>query len=134
MKRAVILVVMFMMVVAVNSCGNKGDEVRITVTDFLDAYFKVEYVRAAELCTDELKADIIKTMESLESLEPDIKEMTIRNTAQVTTEIISIDTESKKDNATVIYKIVLPDFPEGIERMLFLVREGKVWKISDFGQ
>ena len=134
MKRAVILVVMFMTVVAVNSCGNKGEDVRITATDFLNAYFKVEYVRAAELCTDELKADIVRTMESLESLEPEIKEMVIRNTAQTTTEIISIDTESKKDNATVIYKIVLPNFPEGIENTLSLVKVGKVWKISDFGQ
>ena len=120
--------------ISVSSCGNKSDEARIQAVEFLDAYFKVDYLRAAEYCTEELKAEIIKTIEQIESLEPSVREMVIQNTSQTRTEIVSVDTESRKDTVIVHYKVILPSFPNGIDNSLSLVAVGKEWKVCDFGQ
>ena len=129
MKRVVFLLLMLIVTVLVNSCGNKSDEAKIRAVEFLDAYFDVDYMRAAEYCTDELKGDIIRAFEQIESLEPGIKESVIQSTSQTKTEITSVDTESKRDTILVNYKVILPSFPNGIDRQLSLVKEGTVWKI-----
>ena len=135
MKRAGFLIfALVMALVSANSCGNKVDEIKLQAVEFLDAYFKVDYVRAAEYCTDELKNEIIKAFEQIESLEPEIKESVIQNTSQTKAEIVSIDIESKKDTALVNYKVILPNFPNGIDNRLSLIKEGKTWKICNFGQ
>ena len=134
MKRVGFLVFALMTLVLVNSCGNKGDEAKIRAAEFLDAYFKVDYARAAEYCTDELKGEMIKAFEQIESLEPGVKENVIQNTSQVKVEITLVDTESKRDTVIVNYKVILQNFPSGIDNKLSLIKEEKVWKICDFGQ
>ena len=134
MKRIGFLLLMLMATILVSSCGNKADEAKIQAVEFLDAYFKVDYIRAAEYCTDKLKGDIIKAFEQIESLEPGVKESVIRNTSQTKAEITSVDTESKRDTVVVNYKVILPSFPNGIDNRLSLIKEGKVWKVCDFGQ
>jgi len=133
-KRIFLGLLLSVILTVISSCAYKAKEVEKQAVEFLDAYFKVEYARAAEYCTDELKADIIKTMESIESLEPGIKEMIIQNTSQSKVEITSVDTQSKKDTAIVAYKVILPNFPNGIENRLTLVKRDKSWKICDLGQ
>ena len=134
MKRVGYLVFALMTLVLANSCGNKTDEAKLQAVEFLDAYFKVEYMRAAEYCTDELKGEIIKAFEQIESLEPGIKESVIQNTSRTKTEIVYVDTESKKDTVIVNYKVILPNFPDGIDNRLSLIKENKIWKICDLGQ
>jgi len=134
MKKVGFLVFMLMTLVLVSSCGNKTDEAKMQAVEFLDAYFKVDYARAAEYCTDELKVEIIKAFQQIESLESGVKESVIQNTSQAKAEITSVDTESKRDTVLVNYKVILPSFPNGIDNRLSLVKEGKVWKICDLGQ
>jgi hypothetical protein len=134
MKRVGYLVFALMTLILVGSCGNKADEAKLRAVEFLDAYFKVEYIRAAEYCTDELKSEILEAFEQIESLEPGIKESVIHNTSQTKTEIVSVDTESKKDTVVVNYRVILPSFPNGIDNRLSLIKENKIWKICDFGQ
>ena len=133
MKKLATLALTFVMVLMVTSCGNKTAVIEKTVTDFLDAYFKVEYARAAEYCTDDLKADIIRSMENMESLEAGVKEMIVQSTSQAKVEIISVDTESGKDAAIVRYKVILPHFPNGMEYTTSLVKINKGWKINSLG-
>ena len=116
-----------------SSCTGKEQKVEEITKGFLEAYFDVNYEKAATYCTEELAESLMQTFKSLESLDSQVREMVIANSSKAKTEIIEIDTKSKQDTVIVSYKIFLDNFPGGIDNKLSLVKIGKEWKITGLG-
>lgn len=128
MKKLWVMVVF--LVLSCNSADKKAEQIAI---QFLDAYFKIDYNTAAGFCSTELAEELGSSLKSIESLEDGIRDMIIKQTSELKTQIVSVDSESRKDTVIVAYKVLLPDFPNGIENKLLLSKIEKEWKIVELG-
>jgi hypothetical protein len=115
------------------SCTSKEKEITQNTKGFLDAYFSVDYKGAATYCTKELGEELVNSLKRLDSLEPSVREMLEKQSKEVKTEIISINTKGDKDIAKVLYKVILPNFPQGIENTITLKKVDKKWCIEELG-
>ncbi|MFA6770422.1 MAG: hypothetical protein WCR71_04545 [Bacteroidales bacterium] len=116
-----------------SSCSNNKKKARVNANSFLTLYFQTDYESAAALCTPELGDELRESMKSIESVEAGVKEMIIKQTSQIKTEIITLE-ELSRDSLVVNYKVILPSFPNGIENKMVLVKREKKWLVSGFGQ
>ena len=116
------------------SCNKAEKTAELKAAEFLDAYFRFDYEKAALLCTKELADELSASLKSIESLEEGIRNMVIKQASEVKTSIKSVDTESKKDTVIVTYSVVLPSFPNGIDNTLSLSKVDKEWKIVELGR
>lgn len=117
-----------------NGCSNKESKISVITEGFLDAYFSIDYLAASSFCTKELGEELIETLKGLDTLEPSVRSVLEKQSKEVKTEIISIDTKSSSDTVTVLYKVILPNFPQGIENTLSVVKKDKRWCIAGLGQ
>ncbi|HCT94934.1 MAG: hypothetical protein A2X19_10360 [Bacteroidetes bacterium GWE2_39_28] len=125
----VILTVFF-----IASCNKVEKTAELKAKEFLDAFFKIDYNAAALLCTEELAQELTASLKSIESLEAGVRDMVIKQTSEVKTQIKSVDTDSKKDTVIVSYIVILPSFPNGIENTLSLSKVDKEWKVVELGR
>lgn len=116
------------------SCNKVEKTAELKAKEFLDAFFKIDYNKAALLCTEELAHELTASLKSIESLDDGVREMVIKQTSEVKTQIKSVDTDSKKDTVIVTYLVVLPSFPNGIENTLSLSKVDKEWKVVELGR
>jgi len=126
-------VLLLSLVLILGSCTSKESEITQNTKGFLDAYFRVDYKGAATYCTNELGKELVNSLKRLDTLEPSVREMLEKQSKEVKTEIISIDTKSSKDIAKVLYKVILPNFPQGIENTITLIKVDKKWHIEELG-
>ncbi len=120
-------------VFVIASCTNREKEIASHTKAFLNAYFNIDYKTASGFCTKELGRELIGSLKSLDSLEPSVRTMLEKQSKEAKTEIISISTDKRKDSATVLYKVILPSFPKGIENTLSLVKMDKKWWVVALG-
>ncbi len=126
---------LFVLVVSMSlSCSNKEKEAEEIAVTFLDSYFKTDYETAAELCTPELADEIITSFKSLEAMEKGVRDMILKQTSMIKTEITDVVPSSGKDSMIVSYKVILPEFPKGMQNRLILVKSDNSWKVSGFGE
>ncbi|PKP37831.1 MAG: hypothetical protein CVT97_04130 [Bacteroidetes bacterium HGW-Bacteroidetes-14] len=114
-------------------CKNHEKDVTLKTTEFLKAYFNADYDSAGQFCTDSLKMELARMLESYDSLDPSIKEMVKKQAQNVTTEVISVVKSEQKDTILVKYKVVLPSFPSGVDNTLSFVKQNKEWKVAELG-
>jgi len=115
------------------SCTSRESAVTQKTNEFLNAYFAIDYMAASKLCTKELGEELVNSLKSLDSLEPKVREMLEKNSKEVKTEIVSVDPGKGKDTAKVVYKVILPNFPQGIENTISLIKIDKNWCVSELG-
>lgn len=120
-------------VLVLSACTSKEDQISLNTKKFLNAYFSVDYKAASTFCTKELGEELINSLKSLDSMEPAVRAMLEKQSKEIKTEIISIDSKSSRDTAKVLYKVILPNFPQGIENTLSLVKVDKRWCIIELG-
>lgn len=120
-------------VLMIASCTNREKEIAAHTKAFLDAYFNIDYKAASGFCTKELGSELIGSLKSLDSLEPSVRAMLEKQSKEAKTEIISIKADNNKDTAKVLYKVILPSFPKGIENTLSLVKMDKKWWVVALG-
>jgi len=116
------------------SCSNNEKKARSSANAFLTLYFQTDYESAAALCIPELGNELRESMKTITSLEDGVKEMIVKQTAQIKTEIIEVEQGLGKDSLVVNYKVILPSFPNGIDNKMVLVKKGKMWLVAGFGQ
>ncbi|MHC1779950.1 MAG: hypothetical protein AB9922_06905 [Bacteroidales bacterium] len=124
----------FPIIVLNTSCGNKEKEVHSAATKFLDAYFGVDYIKAAGYCTPELGEELKVSLKSIESLEKGLKEMIIKQTSGIKFEIKKVDKTYIKDSLIVVYEVKLPGYPDGSDNRLSLVKLNNEWKVATIGK
>jgi len=117
-----------------SSCSNNEKKAKESANSFLTLYFQTDYESAIALCTPELGNELRESMKSIVSLEDGVKEMIVKQTAKIKTEIIAVEQGLGKDSLVVNYKVVLPSFPNGIDNKMVLVKKDKKWLVSGFGQ
>lgn len=122
------------LILVLASCTSRKEAVTIKTQEFLDAYFRMDYLAASKLCTKELGEELITSLNSLDSLEPSVKAMLEKQAAGVKTEIVSTELKKGTDSAKVVYKVILPNFTEGIENKLSLIKIEKSWFVSGLGK
>ncbi|MEN6618443.1 MAG: hypothetical protein ABFC28_02945 [Rikenellaceae bacterium] len=118
---------------ALVSCTSREKAVTLKTKEFLDAYFSIDYMAASQYCTKELGEELVNSLKSLDSLEPTVRDMLVKSSKEVKTEIISVGLGKGKDTARVLYKVILPNFPDGIENTISLVKAGKSWCVMELG-
>jgi hypothetical protein len=116
------------------SCNSADKQQRAVAESFLGFYFATEYDSAATLCTPELGEELLNSLKSINSLEDGVKEMIAKQTSGIKTQIVSLEKSSSKDSVLLKYKVILPNFPNGIDNRMVLVKEGKSWLVAGFGQ
>jgi hypothetical protein len=137
MKRYLTLTFVSLVILSVffvASCNRVEKTAELKAKEFLDAFFKIDYNTAALLCTEELAQELTASLKSIESLDVGVREMVIKQTSEVKTQIKSVDTDSKKDTVIVTYRVILPSFPNGIENTLSLSKIDKEWKVVELGR
>ncbi|MFA6335286.1 MAG: hypothetical protein WCX48_06990 [Bacteroidales bacterium] len=122
------------LVLVLSACTSRKEEISLNTKGFLDAYFKVDYKAASSFCTKELGEELVNSLKSLDNLEPAVRVMLEKQSKEAKTEIISVNSERGKDTATVLYKVILPNFPQGIENTLSLVKMDKKWWVVALGK
>jgi hypothetical protein len=132
--KTALLTIFVLTLFATTSCDRAEKTAELKATEFLDAYFRFDYEKAALLCTQELAEELSASLKSIESLEEGIRNMVIKQASEVKTTIKSVDAESKKDTVIVTYSVVLPSFPNGIDNTLSLSKVDKEWKIVELGR
>ena len=120
-------------VLFLSSCSNNDKKARESANSFLTLYFQTNYESAAALCTPELGNELRESMKSIESLEPSVKEMIVKQTALIKMELGTIE-EVGKDSLLVNYKVILPSLPNGVDNKMVLVKREKEWLVAGFGQ
>lgn len=129
-----ILLTVFILFCAFTSCGRKEKHIEALANEFLDSFFKVDYEKAAMLCSDELGDELRVSLKSIESMDASIREMIIKQASEVKREITVIDKQSKKDTVVVKYKLYLPSFPGGMEQQLLVAKPNDRWIVVELGQ
>lgn len=132
MKR-VLFVVAFASMALFISCTNKQDVVSGIAKQFLEAYFKTDYPNAATLCTKELAEQIEISFRQFDKLDTGVKEMFLKQAGGVSTDVVSVIFKGG-DSAVVKYKVVLPNFPNGVENSLTMIKDQEGWKIGLLGE
>ncbi|MDP3451429.1 MAG: hypothetical protein Q8R90_00615 [Bacteroidales bacterium] len=112
------------------SCNGSDKGARERAKMFLDSYFSIDYEAAAGYCTPELGQDLKEALKNIESLEKGVKEMIIKQTSEIKTEITEVKLFAGNDSLTVYYKVYLSGFPNGIDNTLIMVKEDKEWKVA----
>ncbi len=133
-RRVIMIAATMATFVLLQGCKTFEKDIRKVTNNFLESYFKVDYVTSGSFCSENLAQELSESLKSLDSLEPTVKEMLVKQSKGVKTEIISVDRMESRDSAEVLYKIVLPDFPSGIENRLIFARTDKTWKIVSLGR
>ena len=128
------LFVIVAVLMASSGCGKQEKEAQIVAASFLESYFKTDYETASALSTPELADEIITSFKSMESMEKGVREMILRQTSQMKTEITGIEQTGSKDSMIVSYKVMLPEFPKGLQNKLIMVRIEGNWKVGGFGE
>ncbi|MDP3436641.1 MAG: hypothetical protein Q8S04_05310 [Bacteroidales bacterium] len=116
------------------SCSQDEKSARASAGAFLDSYFKIDYERAAGYCTSELGEELRSSLKSIETLESGVKEMIIKQTSAIKSEITKVEHGPGRDSMVVVYRVILSGFPNGIENRLVLVKSGKDWKVAQLGK
>jgi len=123
----------FIFLAIIISCSQDEKSARASAGGFLDSYFKIEYEKAAGYCTSELGEELLSSLRSIESLEPGVKEMIIKQTSAIKSQITKVEHGPGRDSMVVVYRVVLSGFPNGIENRLIMVKNGKEWKVAKLG-
>ncbi len=124
----------FIFLSIITSCSLDEKRARTSAGGFLDSYFKIDYEKAAGYCTSELGEELRSSLKSIETLESGVKEMIIKQTSAIKSEIIKVERGSGRDSMVVVYRVILSGFPNGIENRLVLVKSGKDWKVAQLGK
>lgn len=112
------------------SCNARDNGAKERAKLFLDSYFALDYESAAGYCTPELGEDLREALKNIESLEKGVKEMILKQTSEIRTEITEVKLSGSKDSLTVYYKVFLSGFPNGIDNTLVMVKGEKEWIIA----
>jgi len=131
--KKILLVMTLLPVMAITGCNSSEKAIRLTTNSFLEAYFKVDYLKAGTFCTEELAEKLANSLKNFDSIEPSVKEMLQKHSSEVKTEIVSVDRSRCRDSAAVLYKVILPNFQDGIKNTLLFARVNKEWKIISLG-
>lgn len=127
------LLAAFALLAITASCSQDEKSARASAGGFLDSYFKIEYEKAAGYCTTELGEELRSSLKSIETLESGVKEMIIKQTSEIKSEITKVERGPGRDSMVVIYKVVISGFPNGIENRLVMVKRDKDWKVAQLG-
>lgn len=128
MKRFSILIAIALLAVA---CGrSKQIEAAGEVADtFFSAYCSGEYEKAAELCTEPVKTQILETPQLLSELDTSVlsSTMSIMNSLEWTKEVVPAEKEEK--DITFIFSTTFDDQP--LSYTVTLTPAEKVWRVSN---
>lgn len=134
-KKIVFIVVLALLpVLFLQGCRAFEKELSALTNSFLESYFKVDYLTAGTFCCDSLAKDLAESLKSMDSLEPSVKEMLIKKSSEVKTEILSVERANSRDTAKVTYTLMLPDYPFPVENRILFAKSGKEWKIVSLGR
>lgn len=133
-KRLFVIILFVGGVFFFSSCSSNERRAKESANSFLTLYFQTDYDSAATLCTPELGRELSESMKSITSLEKGVKEMIVKQTSNIKTEITSVEPAQTKDSLIVNYKVILPNFPNGIDNKMVLVKREKEWLVASFGQ
>lgn len=124
---------LFSLVLILNACTSRENEIALNTKGFLDAYFKIDYIVASAFCTKKTGDELVNSLKRLDNLNPAVRTMLEKQSKEVVTEIISVESKRGKDTAKVLYKVILPNFPQGIKHTITLVKVNKKWCIEGLG-
>lgn len=124
---------LFSLVFILGSCTSREKEIALNTKGFLDAYFKIDYLAASAFCTKKTGEELVNSLKRLDNLNPEVRTMLEKQTKDVITKIISVESKRGNDTAKVLYKVILPNFPNGIENTIILVKVDKKWCIEGLG-
>ncbi|MCF0177127.1 MAG: hypothetical protein HUJ90_00760 [Bacteroidales bacterium] len=127
MKKSFVLLILSLLLLS--GCTSKEEQVSKRVSEFLTAFFNMDYQKAFSYCAGDLAEELSEIGLEEPLADDEIDSIVKEASLNTTFEIVSVDTESAKGSAIVMYKI----FPYGggapIEREMLLTLQGKEWVI-----
>lgn len=129
MKKIVKLFAVASLVLGSISCTGASERVKEVVDAFLTAYFQTDYEVALQYCDAEAAAALTLALEGIDNLPADLRTKMNEASKQTTYNIIKVDTESVKDEASVDYTISTDLSDALLTKSMTLKRIEGEWKI-----
>lgn len=107
------------------------EDVRILTDNFLEAYFNVDYKKAASMCTDSLSREFLRYEEEIGVLSESVIKEVINEASKVQVIIAEVrQVEEDKSTMVVIYTIVFPGGVKEVRKSLVVKKVNDLWKIA----
>lgn len=122
---------LLVLVFVLASCtGNKVEQATTVVTDFVNSYFKTDYDKAATLCSDDLKKEIIESKEIFMS-QPDGVRKELRNISEKVIPTITHVNSENRDSIIFTIALEIPDSTDTLPdtTLATVAKDGDQWKV-----
>ncbi|MBO4557961.1 MAG: DUF4878 domain-containing protein [Bacteroidales bacterium] len=116
---------------ALCGCTSKADKAGAAASNFLEAFFAMDYDAAAAFCSDEIATLVRDTLEASQYPSEEIRAKVVEASKNTTFKIVSSEADEETGEVTVKYEIYPYGAPKGaaIPRTMRLGKTGGDWKV-----
>lgn len=91
---------------AIAGCTNKEEQALAGAENFLDAYLANDYIKAAECCTGDLKAELDNVLADFRQLDSNVRALLVSECSQYRAEVGPVERIGDSDTIKVNYRII----------------------------
>jgi hypothetical protein len=120
---------------AIAGCTNKEEQALAGAENFLDAYLANDYIKAAECCTGDLKAELDNVLADFRQLDSNVRALLVSECSQYRAEVGPVERIGDSDTIKVNYRIIKGEsdtqVTENVITSSLKVLDGKILKIGE---
>ena len=118
-------------VLSLAGCARKADQASRTASDFLEAFFKMDYAGAAALCSESIAAVLMDTIPAADYPSEEIRGKVQQASRGTSFKIVAAGQKEKTDTVVVRYEIQPYGAANGtvIPRTMTLAKAGNGYKV-----
>ena len=120
---------------AIAGCTNKEEQALAGAENFLDAYLANDYIKAAECCTGDLKAELDNVLADFRQLDSNVRALLVSECSQYRAEVGPVERIGDSDTIKVNYRIIKGESDtqvmENVITSSLKVLDGKILKIGE---
>ena len=120
---------------AIAGCTNKEEQALAGAENFLDAYLANDYIKAAECCTGDLKAELDNVLADFRQLDSNVMALLVSECSQYRAEVGPVERIGDSDTIKVNYRIIKGEsdtqVTENVITSSLKVLDGKILKIGE---
>ena len=120
---------------AIAGCTNKEEQALAGAENFLDAYLANDYIKAAECCTGDLKAELDNVLADFRQLDSNVRALLVSECSQYRAEVGPVERIGDSDTIKVNYRIIKGEsdtqVTENVITSSLKVVDGKIMEIGE---
>jgi hypothetical protein len=120
---------------AIAGCTNKEEQALAGAENFLDAYLANDYIKAAECCTGDLKAELDNVLADFRQLDSNVMALLVSECSQYRAEVGPVERIGDSDTIKVNYRIIKGEsdtqVTENVITSSLKVLDGKIMEIGE---